>query len=133
VITAGKEKQMKRKALTTAGLCAIAVALAQAGLRPAAAHANHRATQATTVSVTTRNSDFRLSANSAPRGVVIFKIHNTAGFHHDFSINGRTSKVLTHGQSTTLRVTFLRKGRYPWKCALLHHAGWGEKGVFTIY
>ena len=124
---------MKRKAFMTVGLCALAVALAQVGLRPAAAHASHRAIQVTTITVTTRNSDFRLSASSAPRGVVIFKIHNTAMFHHDFSINGRTSKVLTTGQSTTLRVNFLRKGRYPWKCALLHHAGWGEKGIFTIY
>jgi uncharacterized cupredoxin-like copper-binding protein len=41
--------------------------------------------------------------------------------------------VLSYGQSATLRVDFLRPGRYVYKCTLPHHAGWGQKGVFTIY
>ena len=39
---------MKRKALMTAGLCALALALAQVGLRPASAHATHKTALATT-------------------------------------------------------------------------------------
>jgi hypothetical protein len=125
---------MKRHALVTAGLCAVAVALAQAGFRPASAHATHRAALVTTtIKVTLHNSHFILSANSAPRGVVIFKVHNTASFRHDFSINGRTTRLLTTGQSATLRVAFPRTGRYPWRCTFGPGASWGEKGVFTIY
>jgi hypothetical protein len=124
---------MKRNALVTAGFCALAVALAQAGLRPASAHATHKAgLETATIKVTLHNSHFVLSANSAPRGVVIFKVHNTASFRHDFSINGRTTRLLTTGQSATLRVTFLRRGRYPWRCTFGPGASWGEKGVFTI-
>ena len=125
---------MKRNALVTAGLCAVALALAQAGFRPASAHATQRSALATTtIKVTLHNSHFVLSANSATRGVVIFKVHNAASFRHDFSINGRTTRLLTTGQSAILRVTFLRGGRYPWRCTFGPGASWGEKGVFTIY
>jgi uncharacterized cupredoxin-like copper-binding protein len=129
---------MKRKALMLTGLCALAVSLAQAGLRPALAHATPRARlTTTTVKVSMHNSSFILSANSAPRGVVIFKLHatlkgNTARYPHDFSINGHTSKLIRPGQSATLRVTFSRKGGYRWRCTFDHHASTGEKGVFTI-
>jgi len=124
---------MKRRALMTAGLCALAVALAQLGLRPASAAATHRAGLATTtIKVETHGSILKMSAKTAPRGVVIFKVTNTNIYHHDFSIKGRTTPVLSTGQSATLRVTFLRPGRYPYRCTLPSHAGWGQKGVFTI-
>lgn len=90
------------------------------------------ALRTTTIHIETHNSVFRFSAKSAPRGVVIFEIHNTSEFRHDFSIDGHTSKLITTGGSTTLRVTFLRKGRYPWRCTFDHHASFGERGVFTI-
>jgi len=111
---------------------------AEAGRLSALAHATHRATQVTTINVTAKNSGFILSATSAPRGVVIFKVHatvhgNTIRYPHDFSIHGHTSKLIRPPQSTTLRVTFLRKGKYPWRCTFDHHASTGEKGVFTIY
>ena len=124
---------MKRKALTTVGLCALAVALAQAGLRPASAHATQQARlTTTTIKVELHGSIIKMSAKTAPRGVVIFKVKNTNMYHHNFSINGRRTPVLLTGQSATLRVTFLRPGRYAYKCTLAHHAGWGQKGVFTI-
>jgi uncharacterized cupredoxin-like copper-binding protein len=40
--------------------------------------------------------------------------------------------MLSHGQSDTLRVTFLRKGTYPYKCTVPGHAAAGMRGVFTI-
>jgi uncharacterized cupredoxin-like copper-binding protein len=40
--------------------------------------------------------------------------------------------VLSPGKSATLRVTFLRKGRYPYKCTVPGHAAAGMKGVFTV-
>jgi hypothetical protein len=123
---------MKRKALMTAGLCALALALVQVGLQPAAARAIHRAARVTTIRVSTHNSVYALSAKTAPRGVVIFKVHNPAMFVHNFSIKGRTTPLLKTGQSATLRVTFLRKGRYPYKDTFDHHAQDGCRGVFTI-
>ena len=52
----------------------------------------------TTIKVTTFNSSYHLSAKTAPRGVVIFKVTNAAHFGHDFSINGQTTKVLKTGR-----------------------------------
>jgi hypothetical protein len=105
---------------------------AQAGLRPASAHATHRATRVTTIKVSTHNSRYVLSAKTAPRGIVIFKVTNPASELHDLSIKGRTTRLLTTGQSATLRVTFRRKGRYPYKDTFDHHAQFGCRGVFTI-
>jgi hypothetical protein len=106
---------------------------AQAALRPASAHAtNKAAVVTTTIKVTTFNSSFHLSAKTAPRGVVIFKVTNKAVFGHDFSIDGHTTKVLKKGQSATLRVTFLKPGHYVYKDTVDHHVRWGDIGGFTI-
>lgn len=117
--------------VSVAAVVAVGTA-AVAGLRPASAHATHRAAQATTIRVSTHNSRYVLSAKTAPRGVVIFKITNPASEPHDFSIKGRTSKLLRTGQSTTLRVTFLRRGRYSYKDTFDHHAQFGCRGGFTV-
>jgi hypothetical protein len=113
-------------------LAALSGSAAHAGLRPAAAHATHGAARATTITVSTHNSRYVLSAKTAPRGVVIFKVTNPASQPHDFTIKGRTTPLLTTGQSATLRVTFLRKGRYPYKDTFDHHASFGCRGVLTI-
>jgi uncharacterized cupredoxin-like copper-binding protein len=105
---------------------------AEAGLRPASAHATPRAARAATIRVSTHNSRYVLSTRTAPRGVVIFKITNPASEPHDLSIKHRTSPLLTTGQSATLRVTFLRKGRYSYKDTFDHHAQFGCRGVLTI-
>lgn len=117
--------------VSVAAVVAVGTA-AVAGLRPASAHAAHRAARATTIRVSTHNSRYVLSAKTAPRGVVIFKITNPASEPHDFSIKGRTSKLLRTGQSTTLRVTFRRKGRYSYKDTFDHHAQFGCRGGFTV-
>jgi uncharacterized cupredoxin-like copper-binding protein len=105
---------------------------AQARLRPASAHATHRAALVTTINVTAVSGGFILSKKTAKRGIVVFKVTNIDRAKHDFSIKGRTTRKLSHGQSATLRVTFLRKGHYPYKCTVDHHARLGQKGVFTI-
>jgi len=128
----GKGLMLLRTMIVSVSLAA-AVALgtpAQAA-RPASAHTTHRLAT-TTIKVTAHNSIFVFSAKAAPRGVVIFKVTNTASFRHDFSIKGRTTRVLSTGQSATLRVTFLKRGRYTYRCTVDHHASWGQKGVFTI-
>jgi uncharacterized cupredoxin-like copper-binding protein len=84
--------------------------------------------------VTVKASEFKfvLSKKTARRGVVVFKITNVGKLMHDFEIKGRKTRKISHGQSATLRVTFLRKGHYPYKCTVPGHAAAGMKGVFTI-
>lgn len=84
--------------------------------------------------VTVSGSEFKfvLSKKTARRGVVVFRVKNVGKLGHDFAIKGRKTRVLSPGQAATLRVTFLRKGKYPYKCTVPGHAAAGMKGVFTI-
>jgi uncharacterized cupredoxin-like copper-binding protein len=100
--------------------------------QPAEAQVGEKATLLATVKVTAKEFKFTLSAKTAKRGVVVFKVTNIGALQHDFEISGRKTKLLSHGQSDTLRVTFLRKGTYPYKCTVPGHAAQGMKGVFTI-
>lgn len=123
------------KTLTISVVVTAAAALgttAQAGMRPASMQAAHRVALVTKIKVTAKDLKFVLSKKTAKRGIVVFKVTNVGALKHDFSIKGRTTRKLSHGQSATLRVTFLRKGRYPFKCTVDHHAAAGMKGVFTI-
>jgi uncharacterized cupredoxin-like copper-binding protein len=86
----------------------------------------------TKIKVIAKDIKFKLSAKTAKPGVVVFKVTNLGALKHNFHIKGRTTRKLSHGQSATLRVTFLRKGRYPYKCTVDGHAEAGMKGVFTI-
>jgi hypothetical protein len=131
----GKALMLIRTTIVSVSVAAAAaVAIpAQAALRPASAPATRSAALATTtIKVTMFNSSFHLSAKTAPRGVVIFKVTNAASFGHDFSINGHTTPVLKTGQSATLRVTFLKPGHYVYKDTVDHHVQWGDVGGFTI-
>ena len=85
-----------------------------------------------TVNVAASEFKFVLSAKSAKRGVVIFKVKNVGKLAHDFQINGRKTPMIAPGKSNTLRVTFLKKGAYPYSCTVPGHAAAGMKGVFTI-
>jgi len=108
------------------------VAIAMFGATAQGAKAPQSAALLKTVNVTAKDLSFTLSAKSAKRGVVIFKVTNQGALQHDFQIKGRKTKLLSHGQSTTLRISFLRKGKYPYKCTVPGHAAGGMKGVFTI-
>ena len=131
----GKALMLIRTTILSVSLAAVAALgiPAHAALRTASAHATRKAALATTtVTVTTFNSSFHVNPKRVPRGVVIFKITNKAVFPHDFSINGHTSKVLKQGQSTTLRVTFLKPGHYVYKDTLHGHVKWGDIGGFFV-
>ena len=123
---------MNRGLPLTAAAVLCGLVAAGAALRPASAHATHSAALKTIITVSTHNSRYVLSAKSAPRGIVIFKITNPASQPHDFSIYHRTSKLLRTGQSTTLRVTFRKKGHYVYKDTFDHHAQFGCRGGFKI-
>ena len=84
------------------------------------------------VNVAASEFKFVLSKKTARRGVVVFKVKNVGKIKHDFEIKGRKTKLVSPGQSETLRVTFLRKGSYPYKCTVPGHAAAGMKGVLKI-
>ena len=119
------------------GVLATAVAVsagasAQASRLPAQSRAAQSAALFAKVKVTATEFKFVLSSKTAKRGLVVFTVTNVGKLKHDFEISGRKTKTLSHGQSATLRVTFLRKGAYPYKCTVPGHAAAGMKGVFTI-
>jgi uncharacterized cupredoxin-like copper-binding protein len=125
---------MKRIMVGLVATAAIGVfgATTAAGQAPAAAKAPQSVALLKTITVSAKEFKFTLSAKSAKRGIVVFKVTNTGALQHDFSIKGRKTKLLSHGKSDTLRVTFLKKGTYPYKCTVPGHAAAGMKGVFTI-
>jgi uncharacterized cupredoxin-like copper-binding protein len=105
---------------------------AAAPLRPTAPKAITRAALIMTVNVTEKEYKITLSKKTAKRGLVVFKIKNVGALQHGFEIKGRKTRLISPGKSATLRVTFLRKGHYPYKCFVTGHAALGMKGVFTI-
>jgi uncharacterized cupredoxin-like copper-binding protein len=122
---------MKRMMIALFAVAAVAAggATAQASRQPAT---THHAALIARVNVAASEFKFVLSKKSAKRGIVIFKVTNVGAIQHDFQISGRKTRLLSHGQSTTLRVSFLRKGTYAYKCTVPGHAAAGMKGVFTI-
>ena len=128
-----KARMLTRTIVVSVAAVAALGTSALAASRPASAHATHRAALVTTtIKVITHNSRYILSKTTAPRGVVIFHVTNTAVFGHDFSINGHTTRVLKTGQSATLRVTFLKPGHYVYRDTVDHHVQWGDVGGFYI-
>jgi len=120
------------RATIASSFAASVLALGIPAQAPASAHATQRAALVTKIKITARDFKFVLSKKTARRGVVVFKVTNVGTVKHNFHIKGRTTRKLSHGQSATLRVTFLRKGRYPYRCTVDHHVEAGMKGVFTI-
>jgi plastocyanin len=99
------------------------------------AGAQQSTTKVTTITVTAgKPAEFRftLSKKTAPHGIVIFKVTNKGLVPHDFKIAGRKTKLISPGQSNTLRVSMLKKGTYPYLCTVTGHAVAGMKGVFRI-
>ena len=97
------------------------------GAAPAASQA--------TVKITVKASEFKfgLSKRSVPAGTtVIFTVINTGKISHDFKIAGKKTPTLNPGKSATIKVLFTKKGRYPYLCTLLGHAGAGMKGSFSV-
>ena len=122
------------KALMVIVLVAAGIGAADASARLGAQSpaTQQRAALITKVNVAASEFKFVLNKKTAGRGVVIFKVTNVGKISHDFKIKNRKTRILSHGQSATLRVTFLRKGSYPYSCTVPGHAAAGMKGVFTI-
>jgi uncharacterized cupredoxin-like copper-binding protein len=91
-------------------------------------------TEAATTRVSVKMSEFKfaLSKKRIPTGTAIFGVSNIGHSSHDFKIKGKKTRVLIHGESQPLRVTFAKKGRYVFVCTLPGHAAAGMKGTLTV-
>ena len=125
-----------------------AAAIASLAVLPAmATQARHAAlVQNVTVTVTKATEfKFKLSKVALKKGVVAFKVTNGGNLPHDFKVcssnkgtitantcTGRSTPLVSPGQSNTLRVTFLRSGTYEYLCSVPGHAAGGMKGLIKI-
>jgi uncharacterized cupredoxin-like copper-binding protein len=125
---------MKAGLIVAAATAALALGgMSTAAIRqPAQAKSTHSTALIEKVNVAASDFKFALNKKSAKPGVVTFKVTNVGAVPHDFKISGRKTKMLQHGESATLRVTFLRKGAYPYICTVPGHVALGMKGVFAI-
>ena len=113
-------------------ILAAAAVLSLAGSSIAQAAANaHPA--ASTITAALSEYKIKLSTNSLKKpGSVTFKVKNVGHIKHDLSINKKTTKLLSPGQSTTLTVKFAKKGSYYYECTVPGHAALGMKGYFKV-
>ena len=102
------------------------------GASSKASHATSHSKATTHVTVTAKDSKFTLSKRSAPIGKVIFAVTNKGKLSHDFKIAGKKTPLLSPGRSATLRVTFSKKGRYPYLSTVSGQGSAGMKGVFSV-
>ena len=75
---------------------------------------------------------FALSTQTVRKGTVTFKLKNNGGIPHNLRINGKQTPNIDPGQTTTLKVTFTKPGKYPYLCTLPGHAAAGMKGVLKV-
>jgi uncharacterized cupredoxin-like copper-binding protein len=108
-------------------------ALTPAGLASAGTNPTAHAAATTRVSVTGKEFSLHLSRTSiAKPGTVAFTFRNVGTMAHDFSIGGKTSKLISPHKTAKLTVTFHKKGRFSYLCTVPGHAQAGMKGVFTV-
>jgi uncharacterized cupredoxin-like copper-binding protein len=111
----------------------VAASAVLVGVVPAGARQS--TVRATTVTVTAaKPSEFRftLSKKTVPHGTVTFKVTNKGNLPHDFKIAGHKTRLLSPGQTQSLKVTFVKKGKYPYLCTVTGHAAAGMKGTLTV-
>jgi uncharacterized cupredoxin-like copper-binding protein len=121
---------MKKIRVVTLGLVATAVL---AWSLPATAHRS--ASSATIVKVTAgKPSEFHfvVGAKAVGHGAVTFHVTNGGVLPHNFKIGGKSTRLLTGGQSQNLTVVFAKAGKYPYLCTVTGHAAAGMKGVLTV-
>ena len=87
---------------------------------------------ASKVGVKASEFKFSFTKKSVGKGKVTFTIKNTGHVKHDLKINGKTSKLLSPGKSTTLTVAFRKAGKYKYVCTVPGHAAAGMKGTLTV-
>jgi plastocyanin len=111
-----------------AGLVAVSVALAGPARQGAAAK---------TVTITVKMTEFHFafSKMSVKKGTTVqFKVTNKGKIEHNlvFTTLGKSTRLLQPGQSQTLKITFKKKGGFPYLCAVGRHAADGMAGTFKV-
>jgi uncharacterized cupredoxin-like copper-binding protein len=101
----------------------------------------------TNVTVTAgKPSEFRftLSASTVKHGLMVFKVTNRGSVPHAFKIctvrdkpladscPGTATRLISPGQSNTLRIAILLKGSYEYLCTVPGHAASGMKGILKV-
>jgi uncharacterized cupredoxin-like copper-binding protein len=112
-------------------LASLALAAPLAGL---AAGTGPSAAKVTSVKVTAGKPTefhFTLSKSAVAKGTVTFTVTNSGKLEHDFKIDGRTSRKVQPGKSTTLRVV-LNAGKFKYLCTVPGHAAAGMRGTLTV-
>jgi uncharacterized cupredoxin-like copper-binding protein len=125
-----------------------ATALAALAVLPAMGAKTGHAALVQNVAVTVTKATefkFKLSKVALKKGVVAFKVTNGGNLPHDFKVcssnkgtitantcTGRSTPLVSPGQSNTLRVTFLRSGTYEYLCTVPGHAAAGMKGLLKV-
>jgi uncharacterized cupredoxin-like copper-binding protein len=85
------------------------------------------------VSVQMSEAPPKLSATSIPCGTVTFMVTNTGTIAHSFRVANRQTAQLQPGQSATLTVSLLSKGRTYIVCGELEHDElYGESGWLGV-
>jgi plastocyanin len=128
VYLAGRRSAVPLLAVAAAGLAAGTLVSSKG----ATANGMAAASSVTRVAVTATDSRFTLSRQSAPVGTVIFTVTNRGKKQHDFKIAGKKTSLLAPGHSASLRVTFSKKGRYPYLSTVSGEAAAGLKGAFSV-
>jgi uncharacterized cupredoxin-like copper-binding protein len=87
-------------------------------------------TGATRVTVDASEFKFVLSRTNVRHGNVLFTVVNQGKIAHDFSIDGRTTPLISPGKSSELAVS-LPVGSFFYLCTVPGHAAAGMKGTLT--
>src|SRR6266581_3746058 len=143
-------------ALGGVGVAVVLLAVLGTGSAPAAlkraAAVNHSASSKVNVITVTAGKPselaFKLSKTSlVPAGTITFKVTNLGVAFHNFKICtipvpgaagakdacfGKSTRILKHGQSATLTVSFSLAGKYEFLCTVTGHAAAGMKGLLGV-
>jgi uncharacterized cupredoxin-like copper-binding protein len=114
----------------------VALSAVLAWALPAGAEQRAAAKQSVTALTVTAGSPsefkFKLSKLKVPKGVVAFTVKNAGSLPHDFKIAKKKTPMITPGGKATLRITFLKAGKYAYLCTVTGHAAAGMKGTLTV-
>jgi uncharacterized cupredoxin-like copper-binding protein len=87
----------------------------------------------TKITVSAVEFKFKLSHTSISKpGVVAFDVTNNGTIAHDFKIDGKVTRLLEPGKSTTLNIDFTAAGSFTYMCTVPGHAGLGMMGTFKV-
>jgi uncharacterized cupredoxin-like copper-binding protein len=122
------------------GAAAVAAGTMLATGSALAAPVHHAQQTVTPVKITVSMGEFYFKLSrpsvrktSAPL-VVWFTVVNRGAIAHDFVLKSlrKGSRLLQPGGRQVLKITFRRKGRYPYLCNVPRHAEQGMAGTFVV-